>query len=59
MVFVNELIPQEDIEKYGLVALCAKYSKDDSKYVGVKNPNSDRGIDWTIDRERDLVNQYG
>lgn len=52
MAFVNELIPQEDIEKYGLVALCAKYSKDDSKYVGVKNPNSDRGIDWTIDRER-------
>lgn len=52
MAFVNELIHQEDIEKYGLVTLCAEYSKDDSKYVGVKDPT--RKIDWTIDREREI-----
>lgn len=52
MAFVNELIPQEDIEKYGLVALCAEYSKDDSKYTAVTNPKDE--IDWTIDREREI-----
>ncbi len=52
MAFVNEWISQEDIEKYGLVALCAEYSKDDSKYTAVKNPKDE--IDWTIDREREI-----
>lgn len=52
MAFVNEWISQEDKEKYGLVALCAEYSKDDSKYVAVKNPKDE--IDWTIDREREI-----
>jgi hypothetical protein len=50
--FVNEWISQEDIEKYGLVALCAEYSKDDLKYTAVKNPNNE--IDWTIDRKRGI-----
>lgn len=52
MAFVNELIPQEDIEKYGLVALCAEYSKDDSKYVGVQDPTWK--FDWAIDREKEI-----
>ena len=57
MAFVNEWISQEDIEKYGLVALCEEYRKYGSKYMGVQEPR--KKIDWTIDRERDLVNTNG
>jgi hypothetical protein len=52
MAFVNEWISQEDIEKYGLVALFTEYSKDDSKYTAVKNPKDE--IDWTVDRKREI-----
>ena len=54
MAFVNEWILQEDIEKYELVELCEKYSKDDSKFTAVKDPNSVRGIDWTIDKGKEI-----
>ena len=49
MAFVNEYIAQEDIEKYGLNELWASYHD-------VLNKNIPDGKDWTIDRERKLVN---
>ena len=49
MAFVSEYIAQEDIEKYGLNELWASYHD-------VLNKNIPDGKDWTIDRERKLVN---
>lgn len=43
MAFVNEFIPPEDVEKYGLKAIDAKF------VMGCTNAR-----DWTINRERDI-----
>jgi hypothetical protein len=43
MGFVNEFIPEEDVEKYGLEAIDEKFRS-----------NGTRARDWTIDRERDI-----
>ncbi|RMH87401.1 hypothetical protein EBB59_13070 [Lysobacter pythonis] len=43
MTFVNEFIPAEDVEKYGL--------KEIDKHFIVGGTNA---RDWTIDRERDI-----
>ena len=43
MTFINEFIPAEDVEKYGLKAIDQKF------IVGGTNAR-----DWTIDRERNI-----
>ena len=43
MAFVNEFIPPEDVEKYGIKAI-------DEKFVVGRT----RARDWTIDRDRDI-----
>ncbi|MDR1076495.1 MAG: hypothetical protein LBL59_09430 [Xanthomonadaceae bacterium] len=43
MRFVNEFIPEEDVEKYGLEAI------DENFIIGGTNSRQ-----WTIDRERDI-----
>ena len=43
MAFVNERIPEADVEKYGLEAI------DEQHLVGCTNSR-----DWTIDRARDI-----
>jgi len=43
MAFVNEHIPQEDVEKYGLESI------DKNFIVGGTNSRA-----WTIDRERNI-----
>ena len=50
MAFVNEWISQEDIEKYGLIALKDSYLKKD--YSGYKESMK---LHWCVDKERDLV----
>lgn len=42
MAFVNEMVPEKDVEKYGLRAINKKYLKGDFDYR------------WTIDRARDI-----
>ena len=55
MAFVNELVSQEDIEKYGLAELHEHYTKladPYGDYEGLIGKES-----WIVDRERDLVDE--
>lgn len=44
MAFVNEYIPEADVEKYGLAEI------DNSNFGGTRT----KSRDWTIDRERNI-----
>jgi hypothetical protein len=42
MAYVNEFVPEEDVRKYGLEEINARFRKVDVRYS------------WTIDREKDI-----
>lgn len=42
MAFVNERVPDQDVQKYGMRAVNARYGKGDFDYR------------WTVDRDRDI-----
>jgi len=53
MAFINELVPQEDIKKYGLDELHQHYSKLAGDRYGVRT-GLKNGYPWMVDRERGI-----